>query len=131
MTRVSLRFEFGPHLQIGHGKVRLLELIDELGSISAAGRAMGMSYRRAWLLVDSLNQGFLTPAVETQMGGSKGGGASLTPFGHELVAQFRAMERAARRAVEPRLARLEQQLAPQPRPPSEEAPPRDDDHDEF
>lgn len=70
----------------------LLEQIIETGSISAAGRAMDMSYRRAWLLVDALNQMFSMPVVESRHGGKQGGGAEVTQFGHQLIARFRTME---------------------------------------
>jgi molybdate transport system regulatory protein len=98
--------------QLGPGKVTLLELIDEHGSIAAAGRAMGMSYRRAWMLVDSLNRCFLEPLVLTQHGGSHGGGAALSGLGRSVVANYRAMESEAAAAVAPRLDGLEQALAP-------------------
>ena len=75
------------------GKICLLELIAEHGSISAAGRALGMSYRRAWLLVDELNHLFAEPVVAGQIGGRSGGGASLTPFGARLVECYREIER--------------------------------------
>jgi molybdate transport system regulatory protein len=78
--------------RLGHGKMQLLEHIQQTGSISAAGRAMDMSYRRAWLLVDELNHMFAQPAVESQRGGKQGGGAALTAFGEELLTRFRAME---------------------------------------
>jgi len=95
---------------IGPGKVRLLELIDETGSISAAGRAMGMSYRQAWLLIDSMNQAFHEPVTETLRGGAKGGGAAVTAFGRKLAALYRAMERKAADAVADDLAALERAL---------------------
>ena len=95
---------------IGPGKVRLLELIDETGSISAAGRAMGMSYRQAWLLIDSMNQAFAEPVTETLRGGEKGGGAAVTEFGRKLAALYRAMERKAAGAVADDLAALEAAL---------------------
>jgi molybdate transport system regulatory protein len=106
-TRISLRLDFGDTVRLGPGKVRLLELIGELGSISAAGRAMAMSYRRAWLLVDSLNQAFAQPVVATRPGGKADKRAELTPFGHEVVRRFRAMEAAARHAVAQDLHALE------------------------
>jgi molybdate transport system regulatory protein len=77
----------------------LLELIDELGSISAAGRAMAMSYRRAWLLIDSMNAAFRDPVITSVTGGKAGGGARLTPFGHEVIARFRRMEATTRKAT--------------------------------
>lgn len=106
-ARIVLKLDFGFGRDVGPGKVRLLELIDEYGSIAAAGRAMGMSYRRAWLLVDSLNTSFAEAAVTTQLGG-RGGGAALTEFGRDLASAFREMERDARNAVEERLLALEE-----------------------
>ncbi len=82
--------------------VRLLELIGETGSISAAGRAMGMSYRRAWMLADTLNRTFRAPVVETRDGGASRGGASITPFGAGLVACCRAMRQDAPGVAPPR-----------------------------
>ncbi|MBV8911903.1 MAG: LysR family transcriptional regulator [Acetobacteraceae bacterium] len=111
MTRLTLRIDFDGGRALGPGKVRLLELIGETGSISAAGRAMGMSYRRAWLLIDALNKTFRTAVVETREGGTGGGGASLTPFGSELVASYRTIEEDAARAVHRKLAELETALA--------------------
>ena len=81
MATLNLRVEFGERGALGPGKARLLELIAEHGSIAAAGRAMGMSYRRAWDLVDELNSCFGKPVITTQMGGQHGGGAALTPLG--------------------------------------------------
>ncbi|OQP84767.1 transcriptional regulator [Rhizobium rhizosphaerae] len=101
-----LRVDF-PADRLGHGKIRLLELIVETGSISAAGRAMDMSYRRAWLLVSALNAMFAQEVVSSQRGGRQGGGAALTPFGAELVARFRAMEARACEALAEDLAWLE------------------------
>jgi molybdate transport system regulatory protein len=90
-----LRVDFGEQGALGPGKARLMELIAETGSISAAGRAMGMSYRRAWLLVDSLNASFREPLVAKQTGGSGGGGAVLTRLGREVVQRYRRIERRA------------------------------------
>src|SRR5271154_63027 len=98
MARLTLRIDFGGERAIGPGKVKLLELIDSCGSISAAGRQMGMSYRPARLLVDSLNHCFREPLVAAQVGGVKGGGASLTPFGHAVVEHYPAIEKAAETA---------------------------------
>lgn len=91
--RPLLKVEFPEAERLGRGKIELLEHIRATGSISAAGREMGMSYRRAWLLIDAINHMFSTPAVESQRGGKQGGGAMLTPFGEELVARFRSMEK--------------------------------------
>ena len=114
MARLVLRIDFNKTRALGPGKVRLLELVGETGSISGAGRAMGMSYRRAWLLVDSMNQTFRLPVVQTRGGGAGGGGADLTPFGAGLVESYRTMERDARTAVARHLAAFEDTLAPAP-----------------
>src|SRR5579875_1403620 len=106
MAHLTLRIDFDEGRALGPGKVRLLELIGETGSISAAGRAMGMSYRRAGLLVDALNKTFRTSVVQTREGGAGGGGASLTPFGAALVESYRTMERDAARALQRRIAEL-------------------------
>ena len=102
---LSLRIDL-PQGRIGPGKVELLEAIDREGSISAAGRALGMSYKRAWDLVDALNKLAGVAAVEASSGGYRGGGAMLTDAGRNLVADYRAIERAAQRAAEPRLVVL-------------------------
>ncbi|HZB89875.1 MAG TPA: winged helix-turn-helix domain-containing protein [Stellaceae bacterium] len=99
MANLSIRVDLSPTSAIGPGKIRLLELIDATGSISAAGRAMEMSYRRAWLLVDELNQLFREPVAVTAHGGRSGGGASLTPFGKRLIEGYRRMESDAEDAV--------------------------------
>jgi molybdate transport system regulatory protein len=99
MTKVFLRVYFRDESWIGPGKVQLLEAIQEHGSISAAARVMDMSYRRAWLLIDGLNELFDTPAVSTTLGGRGGGTASLTPFGLEIVKRYRAMHAAAEQAI--------------------------------
>jgi molybdate transport system regulatory protein len=103
---VSVRLRFENDARIGPGKVALLEAVERTGSISAAGREMGMSYRRAWLLIDSLNRIFERPAVEAKPGGVHGGGAALTPLGHELVLAYRAMEADATQAVDRHFAAL-------------------------
>ena len=102
---LSLRIDL-PRGRIGPGKINLLEAIDREGSISAAGRALGMSYRRAWELVDSLNQLVGVAVVQASTGGHRGGGATLTEAGRSLVADYRAIEHAARRAAEPLLLGL-------------------------
>jgi molybdate transport system regulatory protein len=98
MPRLTLRIDFDAGRAVGPGKIKLMEMIDKHGSISEAGRQMGMSYRRAWLLVDSLNRCFRTPVVAGQRGGQQGGGASLTEFGHAVVHHYRAVENAAQKA---------------------------------
>ena len=87
-------------IALGPGKVDLLEHIDRCGSISAAARAMGMSYRRAWLLVDAMNRNFRAPLVASSPGGSGGGGAHITDEGRTLIAHYRALQVALRKASE-------------------------------
>ena len=116
-TRLSLRLDFGDAVRLGPGKVRLLELIGAHGSISAAGRAMGMSYRRAWLLVDSLNQAFAQPVIATRPGGKADKRADLTPFGREVIGRFRSMETAARALVAQDLRALESAIKADAEPP--------------
>ncbi len=99
-------------IAIGPGKVALLEAIAETGSISAASRQLGMSYRRAWLLVDEVNQALKSPAVVTAAGGAHGGGTALTPVGQEVVKRYRAIENAARVAAAKDIAALTRLIAP-------------------
>ncbi len=82
----------GEHTAMGPGKAELLEAIAAAGSISAGARAMGMSYRRAWLLVDTMNRSWTNPLVETSVGGGGRGGARLTPFGDQVLTAYRALE---------------------------------------
>jgi molybdate transport system regulatory protein len=89
---------------LGPGKVDLLEAIGRTGSISAAGRELGMSYRRAWLLVDALNHMFPQPLVNAAPGGSRGGGAKLTDYGRSVAAAYRRVEARARAAMREELA---------------------------
>lgn len=91
--RVRTRIDFAPDCSIGPGKIDVLEGIEQSGSLSAAARAMGMSYRRAWLLVHDINQAFDEPVAELAVGGREGGGARLTDFGRRLVTDYRAFER--------------------------------------
>jgi molybdate transport system regulatory protein len=107
VARLTIRIDLSEQGAIGPGKIRLLELVGESGSISAAGRAMKMSYRRAWMLVDELNRCFRTPVVTTQLGGTRGGGAALTDLGHDLIARYRSVERAATKAGAAELAALD------------------------
>ncbi|WP_337183380.1 winged helix-turn-helix domain-containing protein [Shinella sp.] len=97
--KIIFRIQLEPEGRIGRGKIELLSHIRETGSISAGGRAMDMSYRRAWLLVDEMNRLFRQPVVESQRGGKQGGGAVLTPFGEALIAHYHAMEEKARSAL--------------------------------
>ncbi len=95
---------------MGPGKAELIERIDATGSISAAARGMGMSYRRAWQLVEALNGEFRQPMIETAVGGRRGGGARVTPFGREAARAYRAMEAKASRAISEELRRFERRL---------------------
>ncbi len=97
---------------LGPGKAQLLETIASIGSISAAARAMGMSYRRAWQLVESVNQSFAQPLVTTETGGSRGGGARLTRFGAEVLRRYRRMEAKASLAIAPEVKAFAQLLKP-------------------
>lgn len=89
---VRPRISIGDAISIGPGKIDLLQKIRETHSISAAGRALGIPYKRAWLLIDSLNQGFGQPVVATISGGKGGGGTSLTPLGEALLVRYIALE---------------------------------------
>ena len=95
-----LRVLIGQVTALGPGKASLLEAIDATGSISAAARQMGMSYRRAWNLVDSMNGDFVKPVVKTNSGGKGGGGASVTKFGKEIIERYREIEELAIASVE-------------------------------
>src|ERR1700753_4090460 len=92
LPSLSVRIDLDADGRIGPGKIQLLENIRACGSISAAGRAMGMSYKRAWDLVDEINHICKQVAVERQIGGRNGGGAILTPFGLSLVVRYRKIE---------------------------------------
>ena len=98
-------------LAIGPGKVALLEAIDETGSITSSAKKLGMSYRRAWLLVEETNRCLVRPAVETSTGGERGGGTSLTPVGAELVRRYRALERKTALGVSRNMKSLLRTLA--------------------
>jgi molybdate transport system regulatory protein len=106
LPQLSVRIDLDDRGRIGPGKIELLEQIREHGSISAAGRAMDMSYKRAWDLVDEINRICGRAAVEPQAGGKNGGGAMLTQFGATLVARYRKIERDAARAVRKELTAL-------------------------
>jgi len=110
VTRLTLRVDLGPGKAIGPGKIRLLEAIRDSGSISRGGRSLGMSYRRAWTLIDSLNRTFRRKVVTARPGGERGGGARLTPLGMALIASYRTMERRAQKAATRELATLQRAL---------------------
>ena len=107
---LTLRVLAGPGPAMGPGKAELIERIDQTGSISAAARAMGMSYRRAWQLVEAINAAYQQPVVTTAIGGNRGGGASVTAFGRRTVAEYRAMEDKASRAIAGDLRRFSARL---------------------
>jgi molybdate transport system regulatory protein len=98
-TRLSIRIDLASGDRIGPGKIALLEAIRSTGSISAAARALGMSYRRAWLLVEEVNDALLEPAVTAEIGGRRGGGAALTAVGERVVDLYRSIESHARSAA--------------------------------
>lgn len=89
---VRFRIDFGRHEAVGPGKIALLEEIGSSGSLSQAARELGMSYRRAWQLLESLNGGFATAVAATVRGGRAGGGATLTPFGRTLIRVYREFD---------------------------------------
>ena len=97
-------------IALGPGKRQLLELIERHGSISAAARAMGLSYRRAWLMVDTMNRCFQEPLVHAGKGGAHGGGATLTPFGQAIRDRFAALEATLATTAAADLAHLRQLL---------------------
>jgi molybdate transport system regulatory protein len=104
--RLRIRIVFGENEMMGPGKADLLELIDGCGSIAAAGRAMGMSYKRAWELIGTLNAMFRSPLVESTRGGPGGGGAVLTDLGRKVLAEYRAFEEEVAVSGQKRLSAL-------------------------
>ncbi|PTQ10288.1 ModE family transcriptional regulator [Sphingomonas oleivorans] len=114
--KLKAQLFLGSEIAIGPGKAALLEAIAEHGSISAAGRVLGMSYRRTWLLVDVMNRCWAEPLVEAAAGGSKGGGAALTETGRRVLESYRAIEQRIAAAAEcPELDALKAMLLPIPR----------------
>lgn len=110
MTVIKIRIDFDGERYIGHGRVQLLELIGQHGSIAKAAKAMDMSYKRAWYLMDEFNSMFADPLIERQHGGKGGGAAKLTPFGAELIRQYRDMELKALSVFAKPLASIEKHL---------------------
>jgi molybdate transport system regulatory protein len=106
-----LRIRKGEHIIIGPGKIVLLEAIAATGSISAAARALDMSYRRAWLLTDEMNKGLKRPVIEARTGGSSGGGAALTEAALDIIRRYRAVEALAAKAAKSDLDALLKMLA--------------------
>jgi molybdate transport system regulatory protein len=113
---VRIGIPHGGCYAMGPGKADLLEAIQEAGSISAAGRKLGMSYRRAWLLVDEMNRCFTGPLVEARLGGSGGGGATVTALGREALRRYRALQGLAWEAVRQSVQEFDQLLSPGPKP---------------
>ena len=111
-VQFRLRVYRDDSIAIGPGKVALLEAVAETGSISAAARHLGMSYRRAWMLIDEMNRAMSSPAVHTAAGGSHGGGTALTAVGEQIVKHYRAIESSARLAAAADIAALTRLLAP-------------------
>ena len=112
---IRIRVICGDEIAMGQGKADLLEAIGETGSISAAGRRLGLSYRKAWLMVDEMNRCFSVPVVEAIKGGAKGGGARVTPLGLEALRQYRAIQALSQEAIQSELAAFRRLLAPTPR----------------
>jgi molybdate transport system regulatory protein len=94
-----LRIVFGDDIRLGPGKIDLVAAVARTGSIAAAGRELGMSYRRAWLLIDEINRLFRQPVVLASAGGTRGGGAQVTPFGLALVEAYRRIESRLEQAI--------------------------------
>ena len=112
----QLRVLLRSAVAIGPGKAALIEAIAEHGSISAAARAMKMSYRRAWVLVDTMNHAFRKPLVSTETGGRRGGGATVTKTGLAVLRRYRAMEAKAHQAVAADMRQMRSLMRPAPRP---------------
>ena len=109
--RLRLRLYFGDALMLGPGKADLLEGIRDTGSIAAAGRAMSMSYKRAWSLVDEMNTAFESPLVDSARGGAKGGGARLTQAGETVLAHYRKLEDITSEAGAARISALRDMIS--------------------
>lgn len=106
VARFRIRVTAGDVIAIGPGKIDLLEAIIETGSITAAAKHLGMSYRRAWLLLDELNHALRKPAVDSAKGGAHGGGSAITDTGLQLIELYRRIESTAARSCEGDLATL-------------------------
>jgi molybdate transport system regulatory protein len=103
---IELRIALDPETLLGPGKAALLQAIDETGSIAAAGRRMGMSYKRAWYLMDTMNAYFSEPVVVSAKGGNSRGGAQLTVTGRKVLESYRRMEKKTRAAIAGDVAKL-------------------------
>ena len=105
------RIYLGPKLSLGPGKIDLLRAVSETGSISSAARTLGMSYKRAWVLLDAMNQGFGRPVLEALAGGRGGGGARLTPLGQAIIRHYLRMETKCQATIQPDIVSLKRLLA--------------------
>ncbi|MDQ6917653.1 MAG: winged helix-turn-helix domain-containing protein [Pseudomonadota bacterium] len=114
-VQFRLRIFNGADIAVGPGKIELLEAIANTGSITAAAKSLGMSYRRAWLLIDTMNRCFKTRVVETEAGGNRGGGTQLTALGAEVVRRYRTIEARAGKAGAAEIAALSRLLAAAPK----------------
>lgn len=108
--KTRIRVLLGEEIALGPGKADLLEAIEKTGSISSAAKSLGLSYRRAWDMVDTMNRSFKEPLVLGAIGGKKGGGSTLTPMGKELILVYRKMEKKAFAAVQKEWAVVESLL---------------------
>lgn len=113
MSALNVRFrvDFNPACSLGPGKISLLQSIGDCGSLAQAARTLGMSYRRAWLLVANLNTMFDKRVTTSATGGRRGGGMILTPFGKSVIATFRQLEKELGRRANPRLALLSKHVS--------------------
>lgn len=106
MARLSIRIDLGRDTSLGPGKARLLELVDTEGSIRGAAAAMGMSYRRAWLLLQDIEATMGAPVISAETGGLRGGGTSLTKLGRAVIEHYRKIEERAQKSVDAELRAL-------------------------
>lgn len=111
--KAQVRLMLGEEIAFGPGKADLLEAIAETGSISAAGRKLGMSYRRAWLLIDTMNRCFKGPLVASSVGGSGGGGAHLTELGEDVLKRYRTLQEEVQAVIGPHFRELKKHLKPE------------------
>lgn len=109
-SSIKIRLYLNDKVALGPGKADLLDAIMQNGSISAAGRAMEMSYKRAWDLVNTMNESFAKPIVVTAKGGSHGGGAEVTEFGQQILKHYRQAQMNAEKAIEDEMLSLSQHL---------------------
>lgn len=117
--KIQARVMLDDEIAFGPGKADLLAAIESTGSISAAGKYLGMSYRRAWLLVDAMNRCFSHPLVETATGGTHGGGTRLTPLGNDVLARYQQLQNDIRALGEKHFPEFKPLLRKKPVPPSQ------------